>query len=92
MVVAPLREAMAVYLIAGKDVFTKFHPQVEVDKERVEKFFSSGCEEKKKLIEAYKIKYIYSKFPISCDFLKEIYSKKERYIYKIQEEKNDNQM
>ena len=83
MVVAPLREAMAVYLIAGKDVFTKFHPQVEVDKERVENFFSSDCEEKKKLIETYKIKYVYSKFPISCDFLEEIYSEKERYIYKV---------
>jgi len=81
MAIGPLREAQAFYPIAGKEAFSKFHPRVEVDEVRVETFFNSNCEEKRKLIEAYKIKYVYSKSLISCEFLQEIYSE-ERYIYK----------
>lgn len=52
-------------------------------REEAENFFVSGCENKKEIIDKYNIKYVYSRYKIICENLKQIYFDKV-YIYKAE--------
>ena len=75
LVLAQMTPAVAIYPISQNNVLAAFWPKSTKEKElAVEQFFSSDCQEKQKIINHYKINYVYHKLPISCDF-KTIYSK-----------------
>ena len=45
-------------------------------------FFRSSCKDKQEIINQYKIGLVLSRFKINCDFLEEVYNKKD-FIYSI---------
>lgn len=83
ILIAPLKEAVADYSVAGKKAVAKFYPPYEMndDKMNVERFYSSQCEIKEKIAKNYNASYILSKEKLNCDF-KEIYSM-ENFVYAV---------
>ena len=75
ILIAPLKEAVTDYSIAGKRAVAKFYPPYDItdDKIAVEKFYSSDCLIKEKIVRDYNIKYALSKEKLACNW-KEIYS------------------
>ena len=83
ILIAPLKEAVADYSIAGKKAVAKFYPPYEMNENKmdVERFYASGCEIKEMIIRKYNATYVLSKEKLACEW-KEIYSD-ERFIYEV---------
>jgi len=78
------RYGEAISAISGKENFVGHYFSGEKNREASIRFFSADCSKKQEILEKNNIDYVYSKEKIGCDYLEELYSLNNIYIYKFE--------
>ena len=82
VVIAPLFTSSTVYPISRNYVISILPGQLTGNINASTDFFRLGCEEKKKIANQTKANIVLSKARIECDFLEEVYNKR-NFIYEV---------